>query len=522
MRILIVCDKQGSAIDRLAQSVRRNLSHHRVIVAYIHPKRNDVETLVEIQKLMTWADIIDIHYWRSGQVLRTTFPAEFNAKPKILFHFNPYDIATEENQYYTFIVVGNKSIHTEIPSAHLIPYCIDLNSFKFNDIYTKELRVMMSVARIEGKKGVKEVAQVCRELGYLFSLVGRVSKAEYIKEVMEAGQPNIEFIENATDEILKETYYKSAICVCNSVDNYESGVLPVLEAMAIGVPVLTRNVGHIPDLFDGSNMVVRSGQPGDIEDLKNQLSSMMESREWRLSMREKAWNTVRNRDDRRMALDIQKLYYKLYQPTQRLVSIIIPTRNHLESFAECLLGAVQQDYKKLEIVIADSGEDQVRKIVNEVKKHTEIPIKYLTFEHKNNYTLAEARNRAIIEADGEVLVFCDDRIKMKPNAVSVFATYYRPKSWLWGSKDKVVKGFVENFSCVGREDLIKHGMFNERMQWYGGTTQEIRERFEHKNDITFVFLPEAEANAVKRSTSKAERRSDIINAKYLVYKLYNK
>lgn len=522
MRILIIVDKQGSAIDRLAQSVRKHLPHHQIIVAPVHPKRNDVETIAEAQKLMMWADVIDIHYWRSGQVLRQTFPTEFKAKPKILFHFNPYDALTEENQYYDEVVVGNNEIHSKIPFAHLIPYAIDLNFFKYNPEYTKDNRVMMSVNRIEGKKGVLEVAQACKELGYPFTLVGRVSKADYMKAVMVAGGDMIEFYENATDEILLDAYYKSAVHVCNSVDAYESGTLPILEAMACGTPVLTRTIGHVPDLFTGSNMDARVGAVEDVEDLKTHLQNLMENREWRLSMREKAWETVKNRDDRRMALDIQKLYYKLNKPDIKLVSIIIPTKDHPESFVECLLGAVQQDYPKIEIVVADSGDYPSKKIVNEVKKHTEIPIKYIEFPNKGGYTLAEARNRAVIEADGEILVFCDDRLKMKPNAVSIFANYSRPKSWLWGSKDKVVKGFVENFSSVGRNDLIKHGLFNERIQWYGGMTQEVRERFEKRNAMDFIFLQEAEADVTKRATSKNKRREDIIDAKFLVYKLYNK
>lgn len=522
MKILIVVDKQGSAIDRLAQSVRKHLPHHQIIVCPVHPKRNDVETLVDAQKLMIWADVIDIHYWRSGQVLRTTFPAEFNAKPRILFHFNPYDALTEENQYYDQIVVGNDEIALKVPSAHKIPYAIDLEFFKFNPEYTTSKRVMMSVNRIEGKKGVYEVAQVCNELKVPFTLIGRVSKADYMRQVMEVGGDMIEFYENATDEILRDAYYKSAVHVCNSVDNYESGTLPILEAMACGTPVLTRAIGHVPDLFNGANMDVRVGQPNDVEDLKTHLQTLLDNRELRISMREKAWETVRNRDDRRMALEVQKLYYKMYLPNNKLVSVIIPTKDNPESFAECLMGAIQQDYPKLEIVVADSGDYPSKKIVNEAKKLTNIPIKYFEFPHRNTYSLAEARNRAVVEADGEILVFCDDRIKMKPNAVSVFANYHRPKSWLWGTKDGVGKGFVENFSCVGRKDLIKIGMFSERMQWYGGMSQEIRTRAEGANGMDLIYLQEAEATGIKRATSRKKRREDIIDAKFQVYKMYGK
>lgn len=522
MKILIVVDKMGTAIDRLAQSVKRNLIQHQIIVAAVHPKRNDVETLVDIQKLMIWADIIDIHYWKSGEVLRTSFPAEFNAKPKLLFHFNPYDATNSINSLYKIVVVGNEEIHNNVSSAYLIPYGIDLSFFKFNQTYTESKQIMMSVNRIEGKKGILEVARVCNELGYPFKLVGRVSKVAYIKEVMEISGNNTIFVENATDEELRKTYYESALHICNSVDSYESGTLPILEAMACGTPVLTRMIGMVPDLFNGGNMDVRSGQVNDLEDLKMHIKNLMENREWRLRIREKAFDTVRVRDERRMSIDINKLYYKIYKPEIPLVSIIIPTKDSPESFAKSLLGAIEQDYLKFEIIVADSGEISVQKIVNVVKQKTTIPIRYIHFDSKGNYTLAEARNRAVIEADGELLVFCDDRLKMKKNAVSVFATYKRPKAWLWGMKDKAIKGFIENFSSIHRDDIIKLGMFNERMQWYGGMSQEIRERFENKNSIDFIFMQEAEADEIKRTKSKSSRREDIIEAKLLIHKLYYK
>jgi glycosyltransferase involved in cell wall biosynthesis len=522
MRILIVIDKNGTAIWRLADSVKRNLPQHEVVILPIHPKGNDVEVMAEAQKLMAWCDIIDIHYWKSGQILRTSFPKEFDEKPRVLFHFNPYDARSEENSCYNKVVVGNSSIHVDVPYATLIPYGINLNFFKFNGGYTEEKVVNMAVNRIEGKKGVLEVAQACKELGYKFRLVGRVSKPDYMAKVLEAGGNLIEFKENATDEELREVYYSSAIHVCNSTDGYESGTLPVLENMAVGVPVLTRSVGHIPDLYDGANMVINESQPEEVEALKFKLKEIMENREWRLKLREKAWDTVKNRDERRMALDINRLYYSIYKPQFPLVSIVIPTRDHLRSLVDCLVGAASQDYEKKEIILVDSGDISAEPLVEQVRRSSPVTIKYIRFPHRGTYSLAEARNRGIIEADGEYITFCDDRIKMESGAVSAFVAYADSNYWLWGQKDGVSKGFVENFSFVSREGLIRGGMFCERMQWYGGMTQEIRERFEKRLNFTFIFVEEAKATGISRSRSKLSRMESIIEAKYLLYKMYGR
>lgn len=517
MNICIFVDKTYSAIDRMAQAVRIHNPHFNIQIFPLHPKRNDADTLFKAHDLLRWADLVDIHYWKSGEVLRASFPVDFESKPKIVCHFNPYDFdKLEWLKIYNQVVCNNKTIQNRMLYSHLIPMGIDLDFFRFNSNYTEEKVVMMSVARIESKKGVLEIAQVCKELGYKFILVGRVSDGSYVQEVLNQGA---EFIENATEEILRDIYYKSAIHVCNSVDNFESGTLPILEAMACGVPVLTRNIGHVPDIYDGGNMVVRMGKKEDIKDLKKHLKDLMENRDLRLKIREKAWKTVKNRFDKRMAREFSKLYYKVLGKDHPLISIIIPTFDNHEAFIECLAAAANQDYPNLEIIVADSGNISVEKLITAYKLHGKVPLKYIRFENYGRFTLAEARNRAVVESQGEYLVFCDDRLAMAQDAVSSFLVGAKPNSWFWGVKDSYIKDFVENFSFIRRVDLIKGGMFCERIDRYGGMSQEIRERFSQLG-YNFELIQGAKATSVSRSKNSEKKRQDTIESKFTLYKLY--
>ena len=521
MKIFIVIDKPGTAIWRLADAVKRHSPHLEIEILAVHPKRPDPASLTRAVELMEWCDVIDVHYWKSGEVLRRNFVKWFDAKPKVLFHFNPYDADNQEvNFFYDLVIVGNSEIHSRVPYARIIPYGVDIATFKFNEDYTEDRVVNMTVSRIEGKKGVREVAQACNELGYKFKLVGRISKPGYMDEVREVGGKSLEFYENVSDEKMIEIYKQSAIHVCNSVDNFESGTLPILESMIMGIPVLTRNIGHVPDLYNGKNMIVRTGEQHDVEDLKKNLKSMMENRPWRIKLREAAWDTARTRDIRNMVQKIIKTYYKIYEPEDVLSSIVIPTKDNPESFVECLVAALNQDYIKYEIVVADSGDTPVETLVVAARKQTNIPIKYIHFDHKNNYSLAEARNRAIVEAEGEWILLCDDRIKMASDVLGIFTRRKSNKIWFWGEKDGAVKGFVENFSYVNRKELITQGMFCERMQWYGGMTQEIRSRFREELGFTFAFIADAKATGIRRTGSKKSRRDSIIEAKWTINKMH--
>jgi glycosyltransferase involved in cell wall biosynthesis len=520
MRILITTVKPNSAIDRLSTAVVNNLPHLEIKMLPVHPKRPSGETLHEWQKLMNWADILDFQYWRSAQMLLAMFP-EARDKPKILTHHNPYDLQKDKWESYDKLIVKNQNQQAILPRAMVIPHAINLRFFKYlpEEKYTKEKTVGMVVGRIEGKKGVQEVAEVCKELGYKMILIGMVSEPEYMRNIMKTGV--VEFREMIPEDQLYKAYTDMAVLVCNSEDNYESGPMPVLEAMATGIPVLTRDVGLVPDIFNGKNMSVRKGAKGDKEELKTELKNLMESDILRKRYREAAWESVKNRDERRSAIMYEKVWHQVLAKDKPIVSVIVTTADRPEVLIECLHAILNQDYNAKEVIVSDDGTDpKTKRVVEETRKYTNTPIKYIKTDNPERYGLATARNLAVIESIGDMLVFCDDRLRMKPGAIESFAKRIYSKKWLWGEKDLTKKGFVENFSAVMRKDLINGGMFNERITKYGGLTQDIRMRFERGQGLIFEFVPEAKAEAIIKSRSKWSKKDDIISSKTLLWKLY--
>jgi len=523
MNVCILVDKNPSAIYNLATGIKKYNPHWNIRITPLHPKRPSVEQVSQLHKDLTWADVVDVEYWKSGEKAKELYPDLWGNRRKILCHHNPYDLHQKDWKDYKLVVVKNQTQHAELPNSYVIPHTVDLKFFKYNASYTREKVVNMVAARIEGKKGILEVAKACKELGYKLKLVGRISKREYFERVMREGGDAIRFYENISDEELRDIYYSSAIHVCNSIDKFESGTMPILESMACGVPVLTRNIGHVPDNYNGKNMVVRKGASDDIEDLKNELKALMDNLDLRMKMRQNAWETVKNLGHERMARMYSKIYYKIVGENKPLISIIMPTRNRSDTLIQALAAAATQDYPNLEVVVADSsdgGGKDTRNIIYEVKKLTKKNIKYIYFDApKDEYTLAEARNRAVIEAEGEFLLFCDDRLAMDKDAAENFYGGSKLKSWCWGTKDGYQKGFVENFSFIRREDFIYGGMFNERMDGYGGMTQEIRTRYQ-KQEITFVGVPICNAKQIRKASSKSAKRESIIEMKLRLWKMY--
>jgi glycosyltransferase involved in cell wall biosynthesis len=517
MRVLITHPKNGSAIHRLSVSVEKYNPHHQIRVVAVHPKRPDPQQLQDFLDAYLWCDIWDAQYWKTAEMLRERFGdiIRDNPRPSILTHHNPYDLMEKDWSHYDKVVVMNKTQQKVLKNALHIAHSVDLNELPWNPDYTERKTVMMCAQRIEGKKGVLPVAQACKELGFNFLLVGEVSDQDYFLKVIQTGI--VTFMERISDEELYKAYCSSAIHVCNSVDNFESGTLPILEAMAVGVPVMTRMIGHVPETYNGKNMLIREGASDDVEDIKGNLQMLMNDREKRLTMREEAWHTVRNYSAERRARAYSSLYYKTYYKNP-LVSVIMPVFGHHEEALKLIDNWQRQSYPALELVVVSDGDPWFDgmdwEAVAKVGKHT---IKYFNTGKVDSYGLGYARDLGVCEAEGEIIVFFDQRFLPDDTLVEEFVKNLHPKQWLYGNKNNK-RNFVENISCIYRQEFIDMGMSNQLITAYGGMSQELRERSKRQG-IKHVFIENAKAEAQYSSHNYNSKKKEIRAMKEILWKL---
>jgi len=517
-KVCIVVDKEGSAIDILSRPIKKYNPQLDIVVLPVHPKRPDKRQLDQFEFFGKQADVIHFQYWKTAEMLKMRYNW-IDKKPSVLSHHNPYDVDKKQWQAeYDIVLVNNETIQGKLPYAQLVPNCVDLSFWKFGDYVKEDNKVVNMVAgRIESSKGIKEVAQACKELGYQFKLVGSVSDSRYFNQFKN----DVDFHEKITNEELREIYQTSAIHVCNSKDDFESGTLPILEAMACGCPVLTRRIGHVPDISTSENMVVREGDKEDIEDLKKELKALMEDYEKRKKMREAGWKTARNRDIRYTARDHSRIYQQARFPGKAMISVIVPTYNRIKELGQIISALTKSTYKNFELIIANDGStENVRGLVSDVREMDEInyPIKYVNTGDTDDYHLAKARNMGTVEAIGDYLMFMDDRFIPEPDAMVKFLNKAMPKTWQFGDKGAQKKTFVENFSFVDRQELINAGMFNERIEQYGGMSQEIRERI-NRQGFTTQYNGEAKCKVISSTSSRWNKKEEIVESKYILYKL---
>ncbi len=308
----------------------------------------------------------------------------------------------------------------------------------------------MVAGRIEGKKGVLPVAKVCHELGYKFILAGKISDPEYFNEILKY-KPTLA-LDISNDE-LNELYKQSALHVCNSVDGFESGTLPILEAIATGVPVLTRNVGYIPDL-QNDGIFVREGQPEDEEELKDIIGMLMEDHGLREKMRSEAWSVIKDKNSFRRAIKQYKVWRKMIYSDSEFVSVVIPTYNRPDQLKETLSGFKDQTYTNFEIIVADdNSETNIEEIAREFSNKTNIVTKYVNTNYQG-YGLAKARNMGICEADGDIVIFNDDRWKPRPDLIIEFLKNLKEKHFICANIFNLRNYFLPAIRALTRKSLL--------------------------------------------------------------------
>lgn len=535
-KILQIVDTPDWAIGHLATAIMKRNPQYNWRQIVVHPKaleRGELD-LLPIREAILWADLIDVQYWRSGSQLLNLIP-EMKDKKIVLTHQNDENLLSADWSDVDMLIARTKYafdvLNEKYPGkVSLCPIGIDIASFPYHGQDPKNATVGY-VGRIVPWKGLKDIAQACYELGYPLLVMGKMDKPSYWESIpMEHRNNMILDWFNCEDFERLEAYHNMTIYVGNSGPRRESGTMPYMEAMAVGVPIVTTPSGIAADVGrDKENALIVPFN--DYDALKEAIKELMEFPSLRDKLREAGWETVKNLNWDRMAHQYNKIYsYTLSQ--NKTVSAIIPTTyDRLEHTKTILTSLNAQTHKHIEaIIVFDEFENEAllnRDQFNYFCQQLDIPVKILfTDKEDDSYNLAKARNLGVIEAIGDYILFCDSRINPHANTVELF--YQKavkdeadglPPVWYFGEKGGNKKTFVENFSFIKRSELVKAGMFNERVNKYGGMSQELRSRFDSQG-FRFEYMPEVKADQLIRSSSRNDkRRASIIEMKNLLAKL---
>lgn len=123
-----------------------------------------------------------------------------------------------------------------------------------------------------------------------------------------------------------------------------------------------------------------------------------------------------------------------------MISIIIPVFNQADKLAKCLESIGKQTFDNYEIIVVNDGSrDNVNQVAGKYKQRFGLKFTYL--EQENQGPCA-ARNRGAAAAKGELIIFCDADVEMRPEMLSKMKealalhseASYAYSSFYWGWK----------------------------------------------------------------------------------------
>jgi GT2 family glycosyltransferase len=222
------------------------------------------------------------------------------------------------------------------------------------------------------------------------------------------------------------------------------------------------------------------------------------------------------------------------------ISVIVPTYNRGDVLSKTLRGYAEQvgDHQICEVLVVDDGsKDHTASVVREWTNNAALNIRYLKQENRG---LASARNHAIREAKGDLLLFGDDdivpgrnmvakhiawhRVHPEPNvgvlglvnwAPEINATPFMVWAGLYGPqfnfgyfKPGMELDFRYAYFCntsVKASLLAEHGVFSEGFRQYGWEDLELSYRL-CSHGYRLLYNPEAIGYHYKFETFENTRR----------------
>ena len=266
MRVLLVSDtpRDGWAIGKLSDAIIRKNPQMVFDFVTVHPKEVARDLPAFKKALENKPDLIHFQYWNSTRQLFEAIP-ELRKYKTIQTHHNQKNTLSCDWKDFK---IDQHIVHTKFNAQQLIDagydnvkiiqHGIDLDYFSYYNDYTGDTGYVGYVGRVVPWKGLKEIAEATLANDLKVVAMGRVDKPAYWESIPIEARNIIDFTYQNVKDNERINVYRDMMCfVQNSGPKHEEGTLPLLEAMACGIPVITTPSGEGADIInDGENGLI--------------------------------------------------------------------------------------------------------------------------------------------------------------------------------------------------------------------------------------------------------------------------
>ena len=209
----------------------------------------------------------------------------------------------------SLITVISESVKTELlqilkcePNKVRVVYCCisDLYKKKPKMINSKNPVILMIGAT--KNKNIFRTIDALHDVSCQLNIVGNISADQ--KNYLNEANIKYEIFMNLKEEDMVKMYEQSDMLVFAST--YEGFGLPIIEANAVGRPVVTSNISSMPEVAGNSACLV---DPYDVESIRKGILKVLEDKEYRDILIESGYINA----DRFSAKEISSQYEEIYR-----------------------------------------------------------------------------------------------------------------------------------------------------------------------------------------------------------------
>ena len=207
------------------------------------------------------------------------------------------------------------AIDCDIPASRLffLPNVVDTGWFKPATALGGEQLTLVAIGRLVKQKRLDRFVSILHRLRTDLRLnvkgliVGKGQPTELQDQARQLGllPEGVQFLGSVSDT--RSAYQQAAVCVLTS--DHEGTPNVLLEAMACGLPVVSTNVGGVPDIVRHGETGFLS-EPEDLDGFVGSLSELVKNRELRNEMGKRARTFVEsNHSLERLPTYLDNLYH---------------------------------------------------------------------------------------------------------------------------------------------------------------------------------------------------------------------
>ena len=333
IKILQVADRPGWAIDRLSKPLTQmRFENIQIDMTYVNTSRKFLPTgytpIDEVddyqpEKCLDY-DLIHFH------IPMVTYDSKFktlNPKTrKVLTVHNEYYFREDEMMkrdkelidwnLFDDIICPTKYCYEEMKKkhkrVHYVPHGINLKQFTYLG-EVPEPRTTGYIGRIMKHKRFGILIRACRSIDLKVVACGYIDKLDVWRDAMEEANPrNYTFYTFLPESQLSGFYASMVLFICLSESKIEVGPLPVLEAMACGVPVISTKVGWAKDWCEhGKNIwFIKDEIARDSEKLSKEIKRVYDNEKLKNRLRDNALNLIKDFSIENYAKKLVNIYEK--------------------------------------------------------------------------------------------------------------------------------------------------------------------------------------------------------------------